>query len=319
MKIDQDIVQPHEEAEKLIRQKRPVSREVFYGLLPELRGRAFAVSGIEGARVLQGIRDSIAGLARGVGDDGKPRTWDVVKREVVDQLGELGAGAEARATVLIRTHGFQAFQSHNWRVAQEDADTTHLQYLATEDERVRDSHLALNGIVLPKDDPFWDTHMPPWEWNCRCRVRAMNPDMVAMEREADATRAPEDRNVMEGPALEQLRSGTLLRESRRFDVTPPRDKMGSGGAPFEWHPDDLRMSVGDIEQRYDPEVVQGFESWARKVQVGKDVTVWNWLMSKPRKLSRGERMRLDRARSPSTGSGQAAQAGEQDKGVERWG
>ena len=36
--------------------------------------------------------------------------------------------------------------------------------------RPRQNHLALDGLCLPKDDPFWDTHFPPNGWGCRCYV-----------------------------------------------------------------------------------------------------------------------------------------------------
>ena len=35
-------------------------------------------------------------------------------------------------------------------------------------ERVRQSHAALAGICLPKDDPFWTEYYPPNGWRCRC-------------------------------------------------------------------------------------------------------------------------------------------------------
>ena len=34
----------------------------------------------------------------------------------------------------------------------------------------RPTHAALDDLVLPKDDPFWHTHTPPWEFNCRCDI-----------------------------------------------------------------------------------------------------------------------------------------------------
>jgi SPP1 gp7 family putative phage head morphogenesis protein len=176
---------PHEEAIATIASKPVVTKAVFDQLLPELRNRVFTVTGIEAANVLQSLRDQIATLPAG-------ENWEDVRGGLVDDLAPyLGEeGAQQRATLLLRTHGFQAFQAANWRLAQEDDDTTHLQYLATEDDKVRDSHLALNGVILPKNDPFWNEHYPPWEWNCRCRVRSMNPDMVAEAKDADAHRPP---------------------------------------------------------------------------------------------------------------------------------
>jgi SPP1 gp7 family putative phage head morphogenesis protein len=299
---------PHEEAIALIRGKRPVAAEVFYGLLPELRGRAFTVSGIEGARALQRVRDAIAGLPQG-GEEG---TWDKVKQSVVDELDAagFGAGAERRATLLIRTHAFQAFQASNWETAQLDEDTTHIQYLATEDDKVRDSHLALNGLVLPKEDPFWDTHTPPWEWGCRCRIRAMNPDLVEDERQRDEGRSPEDRLVMEGPALEGLRQGTLNRDGRRYDVRPPRDK-GTDGTPYEWHPDDLRIPLGELERRYDPEVWEGFTRFAKNTQLDRNTTLLDWLrQSRAPRPSGAARERISRVTAARIAERQA-QAGDQ--------
>lgn len=33
-----------------------------------------------------------------------------------------------------------------------------------------DRHAKFDGLVLPKNDPFWQTHFPPWEFNCNCMV-----------------------------------------------------------------------------------------------------------------------------------------------------
>lgn len=271
MRIAFDISAPHVEAAALIRGKPAVSRSVFDGLLPELKGRAFTITGVEGANVMQRVRESIAGLAEG-------QTWTESKKQIMEELDlYLGDGAEKRAELLLRTHGFQAFQAANWRVAQEDEDTTHLQYATMEDENVRDSHAALNGIVLPKDDPFWQTHFPPWDWGCRCMAIPVNPDILAAERLADADRAPENRNVIEGAVADQLRNGTLMRDGQRFDVTPPSD--GGRANAYQWNPGDLRLPVEDLQKRYDPEVWQQFKEWAGNTKLGKLGNVWTWLNS----------------------------------------
>jgi SPP1 gp7 family putative phage head morphogenesis protein len=261
---------PHEEAIALIQGKPVVTRKVFNQLLPELRGRAFTVAGVEGANALQRIRDTLAALPQGT-------NWETTKRDLVAELDPyLGDGAERRAELLLRTHGFQAFQSANWEVAQADEDTTHLQYLATEDDHVRDSHLALNGLILPKDDPFWEDHLPPWEWGCRCRVRPMNPDLVEEARQEDADRAPENRFVMEGAAADQLRNGTLIRDGRRYDVTSPKNGP-DGDRAFQWHPDNLALPLEELRRRYDPEVFATFETFAKGTTLPTGQTAWQWL------------------------------------------
>jgi len=38
----------------------------------------------------------------------------------------------------------------------------------------REQHLAWDGLVLSKDDSFWNTHYPPNGWGCRCYVTGMS-------------------------------------------------------------------------------------------------------------------------------------------------
>lgn len=49
----------------------------------------------------------------------------------------------------------------------------YFKYCTKQDSHVRDKHRVFDGIVLPKDDPFWDTHYPHvnmHDYGCRCEV-----------------------------------------------------------------------------------------------------------------------------------------------------
>lgn len=267
------ISAPHKEAVGLIKFRRPVASKVFYGMLPELRGRAFTVSGLAGAAVLQRVRDAVAAVPQGP----EGMTWDQAKREIADELEKAHFSEEAaaaRANLILRVNTFQAYSASIWRVAMEDEDTTHLQYI--HGDQAKDptpEHEALDGIVLPKDDPFWNTHTGPWgHIGCVCYVRPMNPDLVDEERARDAGRNPEDRNVLEGAVRTHLNQGEIIRKGRRYNVSPPTDP----GA-FRWHPDDLRLSLKALQSRYDPPEWEAFERWSKNTVIEPDVSVWDWL------------------------------------------
>lgn len=44
------------------------------------------------------------------------------------------------------------------------------EYKTVGDDRVREEHAALDGLVLRHDDPLWDKIYPPNGWKCRCYV-----------------------------------------------------------------------------------------------------------------------------------------------------
>jgi SPP1 gp7 family putative phage head morphogenesis protein len=61
--------------------------------------------------------------------------------------------------------------ARNWLQYEKDKDIfPYLKWQTAGDERVRKSHDKLDGITLPVDDDFWDTHQPPLDHNCRCEL-----------------------------------------------------------------------------------------------------------------------------------------------------
>lgn len=62
------------------------------------------------------------------------------------------------------------------------------EYCTVQDNRVRESHRILNGVILRWDHPAWDKIFPPNGWNCRCyivgRTRAEVTEEQLKESEA---------------------------------------------------------------------------------------------------------------------------------------
>src|SRR5690606_31990900 len=43
-------------------------------------------------------------------------------------------------------------------------------------ENPRPEHLAWDGMILPADDPWWDTHTPANGWGCQCYVEGITEE-----------------------------------------------------------------------------------------------------------------------------------------------
>jgi SPP1 gp7 family putative phage head morphogenesis protein len=282
MKADLGAATPHTEAAGAIAAKPVVAREVFDSMVPEVRARAFTITGLAGADGLQAARDirnRIATLPQG-GD------WNTIKKDIAGRLSPFFVDPTAdakkqaqqiracnrRAELLLRTHGFQAYQATQWRMIQKQKDIfTHLKYMSMEDERVRPAHAALNGLIIPVDSPFWLTHFPPWDWGCRCQGVPMSTFAVEFERQNNPGK------VIEGARLKLLEEqGRLdLGNGIQVDVRAPREK-GKENA-YSWDPGSLAMPLEDLRKRYAPEVWQKFEDFARKQDIGDGRSVWDWL------------------------------------------
>lgn len=79
-----------------------------------------------------------------------------------------------------------AQQAANWVDVEKDGDKYNLEYRTAADDKVRESHQALQGITLPPSDAFWAEYYPPNGWRCRCKAVqvAKEPDNESDSKKA---------------------------------------------------------------------------------------------------------------------------------------
>ncbi len=278
---------PHEEAARIIAGRPVVSRDVFKRLLPEIRARAFLISGVEDLNVVQQIRDLIAEIPRG-------GSWEDAKRQIVEHLGPWmdPEAAEKRAILLMRHHGFQAYAAAQHEQMMEQLPVMpYWKYLTMGDERVREAHAALHGLILPASDPFWQTHFPPWDWGCRCQVvpvleseyqAAVGASRVAGKKAMDYGERTQGWAL--GPeATKALNHGRLdMGDGMPVDVRAPVQRATTAeerAAAYQWNPGDLRLDLDQLRSRYDAETFALFERRAKNMDIG-GCSVWEWLEGK---------------------------------------
>lgn len=137
----------------------------FYRLAPEARAAAFTVSGLARLDQVQAIADSLTAAQANGTSFANWQKWALA------QDWTLPPG---RIETIYRNAVQTNYNAGQWRhfLANRTA-RPFLLYDAINDSRVRPSHLAMDGVIRPVDDPIWDTHAAPRDHNCRCALRAI--------------------------------------------------------------------------------------------------------------------------------------------------
>lgn len=273
---------PNEAAAAAIGAKPVMLKATYSKLLPEIKARAFTVAGITEADALQAIRDRIADIPQG--QDYEDVRDDVVS-EVLPFYVDPDADDETRAKqedaavrkaeMVIKQNGFQAYAAGMYDVMDRQRDAfPYWQYITVGDEKVREEHAALDGLTLPADSPFWQTHYPPWDWGCRCQVVPVDAETYNMIQEGD-----QPGRSLSPVETQQLETNGMIANPRTGGVVSvlPSKKPGA----FRWNPGDLRIPLADLRELYDPDVFAIFENAMKTVtipELGK--TAWDWLNDK---------------------------------------
>ncbi len=165
----------------------------------------FAVAGVAQADVLAlfqaGVDQALAG-GGSLADFSKAIKPQLVAKgwwgdiEVADpKTGEqrITRFDDARLQLIYDVNLRQSYAAGRWaRAERTRASKPLLMYRTMRDERVRASHAQWDGLVLPIDHPFWNTHYAPNGWRCRCRcfavserdVQRYEADGIKIKREA---------------------------------------------------------------------------------------------------------------------------------------
>lgn len=170
------------EAEASFGRKVAVPSEVFDRLSTEARQQAFRIAGVHKARLLQRARNLVKRAIR----DGTP--FPTVRRQLQALFADEGvkSPALARLRLIFTQNSAQAYNDARREVLDDPEVTAAFPYRmymtvgnGTPGFRgVRPTHAALHRKVFAWDDPFWDSHTPPWEFGCRCTTVALTAGQV---------------------------------------------------------------------------------------------------------------------------------------------
>lgn len=183
---------PFEEAIKYFQDKVKLPTKKWTDLQKGMHTRAFTVAGATKTDLLTDFYGAVQkGLTEGVTLQDFQKDFD----KIVEQHGwDYKGGRGWRTGVIFNTNMSTAYMAGRHK-QMTDPDVLkarpYWMYDAVNDNRTRPEHKAWDGLVLPADDPWWDSHYPPNGWGCRCSVRAASEkDLSRMGKSVG--KAPDD-------------------------------------------------------------------------------------------------------------------------------
>ena len=97
-------------------------------------------------------------------------------------------GSTRRLRTIYHTNLHSAYAAGQWaRIERNKKAFPYLKYIPSDAAFPREEHRRFYGMILPVDDPFWQTHMPPNGWGCRCNVRVAPHAGARIETAAPAS------------------------------------------------------------------------------------------------------------------------------------
>lgn len=145
-----------------------VAKSAGFDILGDVHGQV--LKSLEQGQTFRDFQRELTPLLQAKGWWGRKELPDPATGEV----REVQLGSPRRLRTIYDVNLRTAHASGAWARVQRTKDRRpFLRYVAILDRRTRPDHRGWHGVVLPADDPWWDTHYPPNGWRCRCTVQQL--------------------------------------------------------------------------------------------------------------------------------------------------
>ncbi len=156
---------PFEEAIEYFRRKVNLPTRTWRDLWEGMHSRAFVVAGAMKSELLSDLR---AAVDRGISEGTTLREFRDSFTDIVQRHGWKYKGGKAwRTAVIFNTNLSVAYHSGHYK-QMTDPDVLKARplwrYVASSSADPRPEHMRWYNVVLPADDPWWQTHYPPNGW-----------------------------------------------------------------------------------------------------------------------------------------------------------
>lgn len=218
--------------------------------------KAFTVAGAVKADLIMDLREAVE---RALVDGESLQKFRERFDDIVATHGWTYRGSRKwRSDLILNTNLRTAYAAGRWEQIERVKDRRpYMMYEHGHSKQPRIMHQSWDKLILPVDDPWWNTHYPPNGWGCKCRVRTLSER--DMDRKGLTVKEPPNDGTYEWVDPKDENRRKIIPNG----IDPGWDyhvgKQGTGWTPdFNAYPDRLgnrlKAEVGSIKPPPAPEV-----------------------------------------------------------------
>lgn len=191
---------------------------------------------------------------------------------VTGETQEVQLGSSRRLKVIYDTNLRTAHAEGQWeRIQEGKATLPYLMYDHTPSAHERKEHAAWDGLVLPVDDSWWQSHYPVKAWGCKCRVVQLGQRQLD-RLGAKVGTAPAERMA----TYTNKRTGETQQIPAGVDPAfyyPPGGRLASLGKHLADKVEQAPAALGSAvfksaAPQSMPVLMQGYTAWINAIEAG---------------------------------------------------
>jgi hypothetical protein len=199
------------------------------------------IQAVEKGQSFDTFKKNIKPILRQKGWWGRKEMEDPLTKKTVNAM----QGSDRRLKTIYNVNMRSAYQKEQYDRTMKSDLHPYLMYRTGPSVQHREEHQSYDGLILPKDDPWWDSHFPPRGWGCKCYTRAVTESQLE-KYEAEGIPVPPRADGSGGETLriktEAPPSGVHYFYNERKGLL---EEVPDGVDPaFNWHPGKVARDAG---------------------------------------------------------------------------
>ena len=198
---------------------------------------------IAGGQSWETFKKDLPELLRKKGWWGKKK----IRNPRTGKLEEVQLGSYRRLKTIYETNIQQAHHAGSYQQGMRSEAHPYIMYKLGPSVRHREEHVQWEGLCLPKDDPFWDTHHPMNGYGCKCWTQFISKQSY---KEYKENGIPEAVYGKRGAKIGEVRREMITQRPEieyvewRNKKTGQLEKVPRGITPgFDWNPGSCGRAV----------------------------------------------------------------------------